>query len=235
MRLSVQPRRPRSNLSAVQVKNPRLSRDKVANRVIITRVDPDSQVGVIHSLLDQGDGGSSTTLVVSIRARRPRVLLGGGGVDGLLDISTVQIVGSVDIEDTVREGVGDVTGTLLVTELFPQLVDVLSSGDSPLVTVPAGGELGVTQITGISKDIIRVKTLGGVLSFSSKRLDGMGHQPLIKKRSLVDGWRGEVRKLVIFFFLKIFSFFLLFLFCFGIIKGIFTNHPQHRGFQWHNR
>ena len=134
MRLSVQPRGPGDNLSAVQVKDPRLGGDEVANGVVVTRVNPDSQVGVVHSLLDQRDGGIFTTLVVSISAARPRVGLGGSGMDGLLDIGTVQVGGGVDIQDTVREGVRDVTGVLAFGELGSQLVDVLMSRHSPLVT-----------------------------------------------------------------------------------------------------
>mmetsp|Transcript_287 Transcript_287/g.518 ORF Transcript_287/g.518 Transcript_287/m.518 type:complete len:275 (+) Transcript_287:674-1498(+) len=44
----------------------------------------------------------------------------------------------------------------------------------------------MAQITGVSEDIIRVKTVGGVLSFTSKRLDSVSHQELIEKWSLID-------------------------------------------------
>ena len=133
MRLSVQPRGPGDNLSAVQVKDPRLSRDKVTNIIVITRVNPDSQIGLVHGLLDQRNSGSLTTDIEPISTARPRVGVGGSGMDGLLDINTVQVGGGVDIQDTVREGVGDVTG-VLVGVLLTLVVDELVSGDSPLVT-----------------------------------------------------------------------------------------------------
>ena len=49
-----------------------------------------------------------------------------------LNIKTMQIVGSVNIEDTVREGVGDVTSTLLLGEFVSQFLLVVKGEFSPL-------------------------------------------------------------------------------------------------------
>ena len=127
----VQPLTPRLNLSAVQVKNPRLSGDKVANVVIVTGINPDGQIGVIHGFLDKGDGRSGLTKIKTIGAAGPRVGVGGSGMDGSLDIKSVQVVGSVHIKNTIRERVGNVTGSGVGA---PHFVHVFTSRDSPLVS-----------------------------------------------------------------------------------------------------
>ena len=132
MRLDIIPLLPFVKFSAIKVQNPRFSAKEVANIIIITRIDPNSQVSLIHGLYNERDSCCGTSLIISLSTTGPAIGIWGSRMNSCLNIQTMKIVCCITIQNTIRKRVGNVSS--LTMSLCSERIDVFMSGDGPLMT-----------------------------------------------------------------------------------------------------